>query len=96
MRSKGRDDVMKLNLKDYGWNEVEGTFVLYSIKEDAYFALNDVAKDIWEFMFDNDEVGILEIIDFVKNKYKCPDNEMLEQDVKAFIEEMSMQNIIKV
>lgn len=84
-----------LNLRDYCSNEIQGMFVLYAIKEDAYIVVNNVAKDIWEYLYQAREaVDVEQIVLYIEEKYNCSDKQKVENDITEFIDEFLANNIV--
>ena len=76
----------KLNITDFGWNQIDEDFILFSINNNTYYILNETAKVIWEYMYQKkDFCSHEEIVKHLENLYDCDNTNLINKDVEQLI-----------
>lgn len=86
----------KINTADFGWSQIDDEFILYSIKNNSYYVLNETAKEIWELLYQStNNCTFNDIINHIQSVFECDDLELVENDVSKLIEIYSEIGIIQ-
>lgn len=76
----------KLNITDFGWNQIDQDFILYSINKNTYYILNETAKVIWDYMYEKkDFCSQDEMVRHIENLYDCDDSSLINKDVEQLM-----------
>lgn len=85
---------MKINSKEYGWNEIDETCYLYDSSTGTFYYINETGKKIWDIIQDLNKKGehrkiviYKEIIERLNREFSQI-NENINEDVNNFLQEM--------
>lgn len=85
-----------LNQDRFGWNEIEGDFVLYSTYTEQYHVLNESAKDIFEIIRkSNKPIDLDDIMAEFQLLYEIEALETVRNDISVFLEQMYASDILR-
>lgn len=85
-----------VNQDRFGWNEIEGDFVLYSTYTEQYHVLNETAKDIFEMIKKSSKpMDLNEITKEFQLLYEIEELETVRNDIAVFLEQMYAADILK-
>jgi ornithine carbamoyltransferase len=73
--------------------EVDGEMVLLDMESENYFGLDEVGTSIWQAMQENSDLN--EVFKSLLAQYDVGE-EVLEQDLKAFVEKLQESGLVKV
>lgn len=88
----------KINTTDFGWNQIDDDFILFSISKNTYYILNETAKSVWEFLYqETDCCQKSDIISYLDQEYDCDNIEKVTQDIEqlmSLFEEIGIVTVI--
>lgn len=85
----------KINRDHFGWNDIEGDFVIYSTYTEQYHVLNETGKDLFDILrLANTPLTLDEILKKFCLQYKVDDVKIVREDILAFLENMCKIDVV--
>ncbi|WP_342477986.1 PqqD family protein [Paenibacillus sp. FSL H7-0350] len=78
----------KLNARDFGWNQIDEDFVVFTMTDEKYHVFNETAKELFEFIHVHEGCSIDDINNYFEQNYEIENQEQLSQDIKIILEQM--------
>lgn len=78
-------------VEDLVLTEIDGEAVLLSIKHDTYFGLDELGLQIWKWIQENENME--DIKKNIKSLYQV-ENQILEQDLNRFLNDLKEKGLI--
>jgi hypothetical protein len=86
-------DTVVVQTEDIFSSELDGETVLMSLTQAAYFGLDSTGQDIWNMIAEPYRVA--DLCDRLVAEYNA-DRSIIEQDVRAFLNELNKEGLIQV
>lgn len=74
--------------------DMDGETVMMDMESGNYFGINEVGSHIWELLESNQSIET--IIDDVKRHFEAKEDDNVQDDVLAFLNDMQEQSLVQV
>jgi Zn-dependent M28 family amino/carboxypeptidase len=85
-----------VNQDMFGWNDIDGDFLIYSTYTEQYHVLNDTGKTIFETIVNSIEpLNVKDIAEKLAEVYENENKADVESDIQTFLNQLCHFDILK-